>query len=281
MAFKDILIYLTSYPAATAAQSIETAVGVAAKMAEQVSALAVEIDIRSPVGLYVDVLNVRGILAAERKKSATNVRDVMAAFEAAAARHNVAHDHYVEISAPAEILVHLLNYARLRDITMLPMKKDDPFQQRIAEHLVFESGRPLLILPEGGERRPSTSFEKVAVAWDGTRAATRAIADARPVLRQAKEVRIFTVVGDKAIPNQGSGSELAKHLSRHGVKATVDELKSNGRSIGESFEAYVRDKAIDLLVMGAYGHSRMREFFLGSATKSMLERPPSWLFLSH
>jgi nucleotide-binding universal stress UspA family protein len=74
---------------------------------------------------------------------------------------------------------------------------------------------------------------------------------------------------------------MAGHLARHGVEATMEDIKSGGRSIGEVFESYVEEHKVDLLVMGAYGHSRLREFILGGATESMLTRPPTWVLLSH
>jgi nucleotide-binding universal stress UspA family protein len=94
-------------------------------------------------------------------------------------------------------------------------------------------------------------------------------------------VLVFTVVDDKAIDKSMSVAKLEKHLVRHGVRVVSEDMKSNGRAIGDVLEAYVVDHKIDLLVMGAYGHSRMREFILGGATKSILSRPPTWVLLSH
>jgi len=102
-----------------------------------------------------------------------------------------------------------------------------------------------------------------------------------PLLRRAKDVRFFSVVGEKPIKDAGLGDAVAKHLARHGVAAVLEYVKSGGQEIGETFEAYVGEHAADLLVMGAYGHSRMREFILGGATDSMLSRPPTWVLLSH
>jgi nucleotide-binding universal stress UspA family protein len=102
-----------------------------------------------------------------------------------------------------------------------------------------------------------------------------------PLLRRAKQVRFFTVIDDKAIKDAGLGETLAKHLARHGVEATMEDIRSGGRPIGRVFEDYAAEHKADLLVMGAYGHSRMREFILGGATDNMLTRPPSWVLMSH
>jgi nucleotide-binding universal stress UspA family protein len=74
---------------------------------------------------------------------------------------------------------------------------------------------------------------------------------------------------------------LAKHLARHGVETVSEDITSNGRAIGHVFKEYIAKHKIDLLVMGAYGHSRIREFILGGATKSILLHPPTWVLLSH
>ena len=138
-----------------------------------------------------------------------------------------------------------------------------------------------MIFPEGSKRELSASVKNVAMAWDFSRPATRAIADALPLLKQAKQVRVFTVVDDKPIDKSNSMAKLAAHLARHGVEVVPEDVKSNGRAIGDVFEAYVADHKIDLLVMGAYGHSRVREFILGGATRSILKHPPTWVLLSH
>ena len=122
------------------------------------------------------------------------------------------------------------------------------------------------------------TINHVAVAWDNSQAATRAVADGLPLLQIAKQISIFTIVDDE---RSQSGTALCDHLARHGVDATFPTIRSNGRSIGSLLETYVVEHGVDLLVMGAYGHSRLREFFLGGATKSVLLRPLTWTLVSH
>ena len=90
-----------------------------------------------------------------------------------------------------------------------------------------------------------------------------------------------TVTNEKRIDSNRSGEELAKHLAFHGATVTLDTIDAAGRSIGEVLESYVQSARADLLVMGAYGHSRLREFVLGGATRSILSRPPLPALLSH
>ena len=119
------------------------------------------------------------------------------------------------------------------------------------------------------------------VAWDFSRPAARAVADAMPILEKAKRVCVLTVTKEKAIDTRRSGAELAKYLARHGVEVVLDEVDAKGRGIGDVFEAHVTYRNANLLVMGAYGHSRIREFILGGATKRILARPPVPTLLSH
>jgi nucleotide-binding universal stress UspA family protein len=281
MTIKDVLLPLTSYPIPTEIRAIENAVALAEDFGAQVTAIAFEMDIQSPVGLYADPLGVSGILAADRKKSAANAHDLLNTFETIATKRGVAHDRSLERYRPLEIPRHLVNEARCCDLAMVALREADPAERDIAEQLIFESGRPVLIFPGDTKRELAGTFRNVAVAWDLSRPATRAIADALPILQQAKQVRVFTVVDDKPIDKSRSGVRLARHLARHGVEVVLEDVKSNGRPIGAVFEAHVNQYSIDLLVMGAYGHSRMREFILGGATSSILSRPPTWVLLSH
>jgi len=169
-----------------------------------------------------------------------------------------------------------VEYARLRDLTILPASSD----QWYAEAVIFGSGRPTLILPTNLKRRPF-QLATVAVAWDFSRAAARAISDALPLLELANKVHIVTVVNEKALDTRRSGEELAKNLARHGIDAVLDKVDAKGRPIGEVLESFTSSQGADLLVMGAYGHSKWREFVLGGATRSLLSKPPLPILLSH
>src|SRR5665647_694425 len=155
------------------------------------------------------------------------------------------------------------------------------FDQWYAESIVFGSGRPILIVPHARKRAGAFALGTVVVAWDFSRPATRAVADALPILEKAKHVFVVTVTNEKIIDTKRSGAELAKHLAHHGIDVVLDTVDAAGRGIGDVLESYVTSRNADILVMGAYGHSRIREFILGGATRSMLSRPPLSVFFSH
>lgn len=281
MAIRDILLQLKSFPVPTENQTIENVVGLAETFKAHVSAVVFEMDIQSPIGLYADPLHVSAILAADSKKSAANARELLGAFETIAIRRGVQHDRTLLRAKPLDIPKRLNEEARLHDVSVVALQDADGAAQDIAEYLIFESGRPVLILPDDAKRELPRSLDNIAIAWDFSRPATRAISDALPLLQQAKHVCVFTAVDDKVIKKSKSGATLSQHLMRHGVEATMEDVQSKGRSIGDVFNAYVADHKIDLLVMGGYGHSRMREFILGGATMSMLAHPPTWVLISH
>jgi len=237
-------------------------------------------DIQSLEGLRADPLKVAGILAADSAKSAANARDLLSTFETIAVGRNIQHDHSLLWSKPPDIPGRLADEARFRDLSILPLKEADGTQQTIAEHLILESGRPVLVLPDDSKRELPRSLDNVAIAWDFSRPATQAVADALPFLQRGKCVRIFTVV-DRAIKSPHAGATISTHLARHGVEAALEDVKASGRSIGDVLKAYVSEHKIDLLIMGGYGHSRIREFILGGATKSILAYPPTWVLMSH
>ena len=277
MAYNDILVALTSYPEPTPVSVVEDAVSVAAALGAHIAALSCEMHVQVP-GHFISgsVVGLPGVIAGEAGKSRKNAQDLLAAFEAAAAKSGVSRESILQKCKSFEVPDLLVEYARLRDLTIMPASNDRWY----AEAVIFGSGKPTLILPESPRPRP---FElgTVAVAWDFSRAAARAVADAIPLLEKAKKVRVVTVLNEKHMDNKHSAEELSKNLSRHGIDVVLDRVDAKGRPIGDVLEAYVASHASDMLVMGAYGHSRLREFVLGGATKSLLSKPPLPILFSH
>ena len=277
MAFKDILVTLTSYPEPTPLSVIDDAVSVASAVGAHIAALSCEIHVEVP-GHFISgaAVGLPGIIAGEAARSRKNAQDLIAAFEAAAAKSGISSESILEKCRSFEAPDLLVEYARLRDLTIMAASDDRWY----AEAVIFGAGKPILILPNNPRSRP---FElgTVAVAWDFSRAAARAISDAIPLLEKAKTVRVVTVLNEKRLDRKHSAEELAKNLSRHGIDIVLDRIDAKGRPIGEVLETYVASHATDLLVMGAYGHSRLRELVLGGATRSLLSKPPLPILLSH
>ena len=276
MAFKDVLLTLTSYPDPTPVSVLDDAVSIAAEFGAHLAAVSCEVHVQVPGHFLAS--SVAGIIAGETEKSRKNAKDLLAAFDAVATKAGILHEIFLEKCATTDVPDRLVDYARLRDLTIIPVPES--YDQWYAETVIFGSGRPTLILPEAPRTRP---FElgTVVVAWDFSRAAARAVSDAIPLLERARKVRIVTVTNEKSLDTKHFSEELAKNLARHRIDVVLDQVDANGRPIGEVLETHALSHQADVLVMGAYGHARWREFILGGATKSLLSRPPLPILLSH
>jgi nucleotide-binding universal stress UspA family protein len=283
MAYKDVLIQLSSYPERTPTPPIEQAILFAKTFGARASALAFEIEIPKVGNVLANaLLDLPGMVAAERQKSAANAHALIAEFESIAARHGVvSHESVIEHCSTSHLAAIATEHARVRDLTMIPIGKEAALQHYVAECIVFGSGRPAIVLPEEPKLQRPSSFDVVGVAWDFSRPAARAVADAMPILQRAKSVRVVTITQEKPIDTKRSGTELAKHLACHGIEPILEQEQAAGRTIGSALADYAAAHSLDLLVMGAYGHSRMRDFILGGATKSIIADPPLPVLLSH
>jgi nucleotide-binding universal stress UspA family protein len=166
--------------------------------------------------------------------------------------------------------------ARTADLIIASEASDDTSNNADTDALLYDTGRPLLLVPVAGMKEGP--FAKVLVAWNGTREAARAAFDALPFIVEAEETTVVTVDAGTELVN--SASQLAAALARHGANASVIELAAKGRPVADVIAAQVQMSAADLLVMGAYGHSRLREFLFGGVTRSLLEAMPVATFMS-
>jgi len=280
MAIKDILLLLVGEPSAAAIVAIEKSTAVAGDIGARVTAMAVEQDIlvRPKVTISTDLDN---IAAAEAVRSVSNAHDLLKAFDTAATRFGVRNEQRLERFAAADIPENFAVWARLKDLSLVPVKPHDDQSEKIVERLIFESGRPILMCPEEFAGELAVAFDRVLIAWDHTAPAARAVADALPWLQAAANVRIVTATDNNTLAELESGAALVSHLAEHGIKAAFETVRIDGSAVGKVFEAYVKANAIDLLVMGAYRHSRLNEIVWGGATKTIIGRPPCWVMMSH
>ena len=282
MGFKDILLVLTTYPDPTPVSAVDEPIAFAVAVGSRISAIACEVKFRAPPNILAGaLLDVPAMVAAETKKSSSNAEKLLVAFQSSAEKLGVFQERIVEHCLTSEAPDVLVEHARLRDLTIVPVAEGDSLQQGYAESIIFGSGRPALITPHARKHAGQFALNTVVVAWDFSRPAARAVADALPILEKTKRVCVVTVTNEKAMDAKRSGAELAKHLAHHGVEVVLDTVDAAGRGIGAVLESYVTSNNADLLVMGAYGHTRIRDFILGGATKSMLSKPLLPIFLSH
>jgi nucleotide-binding universal stress UspA family protein len=279
MPIKDILLPLVGEPDAAAIAAIDKCVAVAGDIGARVTAMAVEteVTVRPKVTISSDLENTA---TTEAARSVSNAHSLLRAFDTAANRFGVRNEQKLSRVATADIPAHFAQSARLKDLSLVPVRAHDGLSEKVVEALIFESGRPILLCPEEFAAELPVAFDNAVIAWDHSAPAARAVADALPMLQAAANVRIITAT-DKITPaEQESGLALVSHLVEHGIKASFEAVKIDGSSVGKVFEAYVKAKAIDLLVMGAYRHSRLNEIVWGGATKTVIGRPPCWVMMS-
>ncbi len=282
MAYRDLLLTALTYPDATPERALRTGVALASRIGGDLTLLSVRVDIPAIRNALANaVAHLDEIAQQEEARSAA-----MAAFQA-----NCARTAAQATGAPLRtecVVARLFEEAdvvaaraRTRDLSLVAIGPAVQAERGLAEALLFGSGRPVLVYRESQEIMAADGFDTVAIAWDGGARAARAVADALPLLARARDVRIFVAVGEKPQAVKGMAGDLVRHLAAHGVAAEVDERPDQGQSIGDRLAAYAAATRADLLVMGGFGHTRVREFVLGGATRAMLEAPPCPVLMSH
>lgn len=174
----------------------------------------------------------------------------------------------------------LADHARLHDLLVIGADRGGLMSDRlVAESALFEIGRPMIVVPAGHEA--GFACRRIAVAWDNSRVAARALADGLSVLPGVEEVILLTIGGEKAVHSSLADHEVEAVLARRGVTASVVRHDLAGRDIGSALQDGAIALGADVLAMGGYGHSRLRDFILGGATLSVLADPRLPVLLSH
>ncbi len=271
--------------------------GSAGQLLDAASALARQFEAHL-IGLYVlpaaKVYSDVGMVATPmvfegyRDLFASKLEEVRKKFEARAKQDGLKAEWRVIDSNFPDIGDGAISEARSAELVVtsqVDSGQDGSIERDLVVRLILESGRPVLVIPKKGHFSPRGEgiAEKAIVGFNGTKEASRAMFDALPLLRTVKETRLVWVDPYKQSGEAGEipGAEEATVLSRHGIKVTAEPMMTTRRNAGEALLMRANDLGADLLVMGAYAHSRMREFVFGGATRHVLEHMTIPVLMSH
>lgn len=278
MAFKTILTI--TGPEIGWQGDLKLAVDLCQQAEAHLSVLVMALAAPPPIGEYAVVVSDGWMQErqADQRRLKARTEEISAFVAANPVSGDVVSD-YAEVGWADEMVGRRARYA---DLTLAgpELLASETLRQKVIEGALFWSGKPLLLVPEGAQ--PTLNPKRVLVPWDTRIEAARAVGEALDLLAAADEVHLAIVdpVEGERSHGEEPGADVATFLARHGVNVTVDRLPSENHSVAEVLRRHAVDTDAEVLVMGAYGHSRLRQRIFGGVTRSMLENPPLPVFLA-
>ena len=222
------------------------------------------------------------MLSEMRAESEKVARDAIESFEAAANRYGLSSEHCLVAKNELQFTDMFASLARCFDLSIsMQSDPDGANNDALIEASLFDTGRPLVVVPY--IQKEVLKLDRIVCCWDGSSAAARAINDALPLLVKASKVELLIVVGEgkSGAQTEIAGTEMAKHLARHNAKVEVETTTAGGMDAASVILSYAADRSANLIVMGGYGHSRLREFILGGTTRGILSSMTVPVLMSH
>lgn len=218
---------------------------------------------------------------AQRAEGAKAATAAIAQFEAAAQLSGLSADHRMlpaTVGGAADLFGRI---ARRFDLSVVGQTEPDrpAPEELIIESALFESGRPVVVVPY--IQKQGLKLDRVLVCWDDSRTATRAIADSLPFLTRAKAIDVVSVTDGRVKSDDIPCADIGDHLGRHGFQIEIKRIVAPDVDVPNTILSYAADCSADFLVMGGYGHSRLREFVLGGATRGILTSMTVPVLMSH
>ena len=274
---KDIVLALEVGSARDAAR--DYAISISAAFNSHIAAIGFAYEPTMPPADTVSAVPF-DILDAERETNRKAASDAIARFEEAARLAAVsAESRLVEASVSGATNV-FGSIARSFDLSVVGQAEPKSMRDGLMiEGALFDSGRPVLVVPY--IQRAGLKLDRVMVCWDGSRNAARAINDAMPFLSSAKAVDVVTISAGKDSSGEIKGFDIAQHLARHGLNVELRRINAGDVDVPNVILSDAADRDADLIVMGGYGHSRLREFVLGGATRGILASMTVPTLMSH
>jgi nucleotide-binding universal stress UspA family protein len=280
MSYKTILVHCND------TRRIETVLAPAASLADTFQAHLIGLSVVPPVIIVPApaALAPPVIVDAHCELYRANASTMRAAFESATRGRRLVAEWRDDDAGPFGVADCVLPYARASDL-VVACQTDREWSESdrldVADRLAMESGRPVLIVPNAGVH--SRVGERVLVAWNGRREAARAVFDALPILRRATNVKVVWVnpQSEREVARDLPAADICAALARHGVRCEATEQIAARGGVGETLMTCANDMSADLLVMGCYGHTRLRELVFGGASRHVLRHMTIPVRMSH
>ena len=220
------------------------------------------------------------LIELQREENSKAAKDAVGRFEAAVKQAGISGETRILDATFGGAATLFAQIARRFDLAVVgqAQREHGASDDLMIEGALFESGRPLVVVPY--IQRRGLTLERVLVCWDGGSTAARAVGDAMPFLERAKAVDIV-IVAEERKNDEITGTTMSEHLARHGVAAQVKRMARGDIAIEDVILSYAADSGADFMVMGGYGHSRLREFILGGVTRGILASMTVPVLMSH
>ena len=274
---KDMLVNLPVGSQSDAA--VNYAISAASTFDSHLTGLAVVHDPVVP-GSVLDGLSA-DIIATFRAQSETAGKSAVAKFDEAAKRAGISAEsrmQKVELSVLDEAFARHARRFDLSVVGQIEPGKNAP-EEILPQTVLFGSGRPVLVVPY--IQKSGLKLDRILVCWDGSRTAARAIGDAMPFLARSKLIEVVTVSNKEGPRDELPGADIAHHLARHKIKVDLKRIVVKDVDVANTILSTAADLDSDMIVMGGYGHSRLREFVLGGATRGILNAMTVPVLMSH
>ncbi|MBC8445457.1 MAG: universal stress protein [Rhodospirillaceae bacterium] len=278
---KDILVHLDD--SEVCSHRIRTAISLATKHDAHVHGIALKI--KSTISAYIGEALPKGFKEAQRKAVEESARKAIEIFEVAANEAGISFDTGTIEKSAAKAPGALAFHARHSDLTILGQTDNDKegasFNTALMEAALFESGRPIYLVPYVGKK--IQPVKTAVVAWDGGAKAARSVNDSIPLLQDREEVIILVINAEDRQGAHGKdpGADIAAHLAQYGINARIERETVRDIDVDKAILNFLAESGADLLVMGAYGHSRLREKAFGGVTQNILKEMTAPVLMSN
>jgi len=276
---KELLVHVPTTQSAKPV--IDTAVSLAKSLGTRLDAIAFGYEPVTAELAFDGAVAVASVMELQRERALKEAADALAAFEAAAKQQGVAYSSRAFSATPAEAAEAAEGLARLHDLTIVGQADSErsKLYDIVPEAVLFGSGRPMLMVPY--IHQGAFDASRILICWDGKRAAARAVHDAMPFITRATNVDIIAANEEKDGVSEASSAALSEYFSRRNITTRVQHVTGDRAEIHNLILSFAADCGASLLVMGGYGHSRLREFVLGGVTRGILRSMTIPALMSH